>query len=168
MTRGDFPAMVEWLAEPHTAEWWNIPADAQTVEAKYGPRIDGAEPTEMLVVLLDGVPGGVVQTYRHSDYPEHDRAVGIPDAAGIDYFLSVAFAGRGIGPVVLRAAAVRVFESYPDVEWCTATPARVNRTSWVALERAGFERLRPCQIPDEPPGYVYATRRPTSPGLPVA
>jgi aminoglycoside 6'-N-acetyltransferase len=156
MVRDDLELLRQWLAEPHIARWWNITPDPEVVAAKYGPRMAPGSPTAMWIVEVDGAPAGVLQSYRHRDYPEHDAAVGIADACGIDYFLSVAYTGRGVGGRMLRAAAEHVLAIAPDCTCCVATPAQENVPSWRALERAGFERVCECQPPDEPPAYAYA------------
>src|SRR5690606_9629397 len=89
----DFPMLVEWFAEPSIARWWNEPADLSSVESKYGPRVEGREPTSMWIVEIEGRPGGLLQCYRHVDHPEHDACVGVPDAVGIDYLIGNAHRG---------------------------------------------------------------------------
>jgi aminoglycoside 6'-N-acetyltransferase len=126
------------------------------VEEKYGPRVDGNDPTHMWVVEIDRAPAGLLQSYRHRDYPDHDASVGIDDAVGIDYFLAAGHAGRGLGSVVIGQFVALVGEQYPDARWCVATPAQDNEPSWRCLDRAGFERRGPCQPPDEPPAFTYA------------
>jgi aminoglycoside 6'-N-acetyltransferase len=113
----------------------------------------------MWIIELDDRSAGMIQSYWHKDYPDHDGAVGLDGAVGIDYFLATEFAGRGLGSIVIRGFTSLVFERYPTAVWCAATPAQANRPSWRALELAGFERLRACQPPDEPPAYLYAVRR---------
>jgi hypothetical protein len=45
LERSDFPLLQQRLAAPHVAAWWKERNDRASVEAKYGPRVDGAEPT---------------------------------------------------------------------------------------------------------------------------
>lgn len=146
----DLSTLVGWFAEPEIARWWNQPANLEAVAAKYLPRISGHEPTRMWIAEIDWEPAGLLQSYRHSDYPEHDASVGIPDAVGIDYFLGRSQRGRGLGGLALARFAAWVFGLYPNAECCVATPAQANDASWRALERAGFIRRHECQPPDEP------------------
>jgi aminoglycoside 6'-N-acetyltransferase len=130
------------------------------VEAKYGPRVDGDErTTSMWIVEIDGVPSGLLQHYRHADHPDHDAAVGVDDAVGIDFLLSEEASGQGVGPQVLSAFADLVFEATPAASCCVATPAQENRRSWRALEKAGFIRRGTCQPPDEPLAFTYVRVR---------
>ena len=43
LQRSDFPLLQKWLAFPHVATWWNERFDLYSLEAKYGPDIDGRE-----------------------------------------------------------------------------------------------------------------------------
>ena len=155
----DLPVLVEWLAQPAVARWWNQEATLESVVAKYAPRIEGRDATRMWIVEVEGVAAGLLQSYRHSDYPEHDTAVGVPDAAGIDYLLADSHRGRGLGTLVLRCFAVWVLDQYADCESCVATPAQANEASWRTLEAAGFVRRLECQPPEEPPAFVYSVSR---------
>ena len=155
----DFPVLVEWFAEPAIAKWWNQAAELSAIESKYGPRVAGREPTSMWIAEIDGRPGGLLQCYLHTDYPEHDASVGISAAVGIDYLLGGTHRGQGLGALVLSAFATHAFDQHPSAAICVATPAQANTASWRALERAGFARHGECQPPDEPIAFVYAVTR---------
>jgi aminoglycoside 6'-N-acetyltransferase len=113
----------------------------------------------MWIVEIEGVPCGLLQHYRHADHPDHDAAVGVDDAVGIDFLLAEEVTGRGVGPKVLSAFADLVLEVTPAASCCVATPAQANRRSWMALEKAGFVRRGTCQPPDEPPAFAYVRAR---------
>jgi RimJ/RimL family protein N-acetyltransferase len=156
----DFDLLVEWLADPVVARWWNQLADIDSVNAKYRPRIEGVgDPTSMWIAEVDGERAGLLQSYRHSDYSEHDAATGVPNAVGIDYLLGGRHRGRGLGGRILREFATWALAQHPDAEVCVATPAIANAASCAALERAGFTRSHECQPPDEPPAAVYVIVR---------
>lgn len=160
LVRSDFPSIQRWFAQPHVVRWWNADPAMAAIEAKYGQRVDGVDrATSMWIVEIDGVPAGLLQHYRHADHPDHEAAVGVDDAIGIDFLLSEEFAGRSLGPTVLTAFADLVLEATPGASWCVATPAQANSRSWRALEKAGFVRRGTCQPPDEPPAFVYVRAR---------
>ncbi len=163
LRRSDFGLLADWFAQPDVARWWNEPTDRGAIESKYGPRVDGPATTSMWIVEIDGEAAGLAQHYRHADHPEHDAAVGIPDAVGIDYLLSAGFAGRGIGPAVLSELARKALDVEPSTRRCVATPAQDNRPSWRALERAGFARAGACQPPGEPRAWTYVWEPPDGP-----
>ncbi len=159
LRRSDFPTLAVWFGQPHVERWWHEPTDPAAIEAKYGPRVDGREPTTMWIVEVGGEAAGLAQHYLHADQPDHDRSVGIDDAVGIDYLLADGFAGRGIGPRMLEALARLALAEEQGAACCVATPAQDNRPSWRALERAGFVRRASCTPPDEPPAWAYSTDR---------
>ena len=101
MTRDDLPAVLRWRRAPHVARWFvgSGPATAESIEARYGPRIDGEAPTRMWVVEVGGDPVGFVQDYRIRDYP--DTAVLVPDRMRSELTTSSA---RWSGPGVVLAA----------------------------------------------------------------
>ena len=59
LTRDDSSLLAAWLARPHVARWWNHDYTPEAIESDFGPSIDGADPTEMHSVLLDGRPIGL-------------------------------------------------------------------------------------------------------------
>jgi hypothetical protein len=103
LERSDFPLLQDWLSAPHVAVWWNERIDPVSVEAKYGPRVDGTEPTHVFVVEQEGTPIGWIQWYLWADYPEHARQVGAePGSAGIDLAIGkLEMTGLGLGPAAI-------------------------------------------------------------------
>ena len=103
VTRDDFPLIGRWLAEPHVARWWNHEFTPEAVERDFGPSVDGAEPSEDHLVLLDGFPIGLVQYSRYEDYPEYLTELAphldVPaHAVSIDYLIGdPQQIGRGLG-----------------------------------------------------------------------
>ena len=100
LRRADFAQLRGWLNEPHVYEWWGVDAGpdalggpgpkaatADQVDAKYGPAVDGLDPTSRFVILLDGDPAGLIQWYRLEDSPDYAAAIGEPTGAGVDVFL---------------------------------------------------------------------------------
>src|SRR5215475_5263877 len=85
LSRADFPLLEQWLKKPHVLRWWREPLDGAALEAKYGPRIDGVEPTFVFVIEYDGRPVGWIQWYRWAYYELHARKIGVAFSdAGID------------------------------------------------------------------------------------
>jgi predicted DNA-binding transcriptional regulator YafY len=167
LSRDDFPLVQRWLAMPHVQAWWGsepmAPAD---VERKYGPRADGTDPTRVFVIELADQPIGIIQCYRHEDYADWDRAVGIPASAGIDYLIGEpAQCGRGFGTAAIGCLVPCVFALYPEIAAIVAVPQAANHASRRALEKAGFtligERTLDSDDPsDVGPSAVYALTRP--------
>jgi RimJ/RimL family protein N-acetyltransferase len=146
LTREDLPLVFEWLNREHVKRWWRDALTFTDVEAKYGPRIDGHEKTDMYVIEIGGAPSGLIQTYLVSDHPEWIGDE--PGVAGIDLFIGEEdLIGRGLGPRVLTEFTNRVVFVDPAVSACVAAPEVINDRSLRAFEKAGFVRER--ELPGE-------------------
>lgn len=143
VTREDFPLLHRWLVTPEVQAWWR--SETRTlddVEREYGPQADGTDPTRSFVIQAGDTPVGMIQCYRHADYPDWDHAVGVPSAAGIDYLIGQArHRGQGIGSAAIAAFTDLVLGLYPDVDVIVSVPQKDNRASCRALEKAGFALL---------------------------
>ncbi|HEY5398457.1 MAG TPA: GNAT family N-acetyltransferase [Trebonia sp.] len=112
LSRDDFPLLHRWLAMPHVQAWWGSePVAPADVERKYGPRADGTDPTRVFVIELAGQPVGIIQCYRHAEYADWDRAVGIPAAAGIDYLVVEPASRRALEKAGFRLVVERQLDS---------------------------------------------------------
>ena len=167
LIRDDFPLLHRWLAAPHVRAWWRAePPDLADIERKYGPRIDQTAPTRVFIFSAGDAPVGMIQCYRHADYPDWDGAIEIPAAAGIDYLVGEPDqCGRGIGSAAIAAFAIRVFDLYQDISSIVSTPQRDNRASCRALEKAGFILLDERDIDSDDPSdsdisAIYQLPRP--------
>lgn len=155
LTRDDFDRLGEWLAEPHVSRWWAHDHTPEAVERDFGPGVDGAEPGEDHVVLLDGDPIGLIQFARLADYPEYTAELGsvieVPArAVTIDYLIGdPELVGRGLGPAMIAAFCERVWTTSAS---CILVPVNsANVASWRALVKAGFEVVARGELdPDNP------------------
>jgi aminoglycoside 6'-N-acetyltransferase len=155
LARADLPTLGAWLREPLVATWWCDPSDPAALEDAYGPGIDGADPTHVLVATTDGVDVGLVQWYRFADEPSYadDLAplLAVPaGAASLDYLLGVPAArGRGVADAMVRAAVAQVRESGAT---CVVVPVHAaNTASSRLLQRCGFSLVGRLQLePDNP------------------
>jgi aminoglycoside 6'-N-acetyltransferase len=156
---------VEWINSPHVARWWDGEADMCSVTEKYEPRVQSNSPTKVFMIQLGAHPVGFIQCYRHKDYPEWDRAIGIGGAVGIDYLIGEpSCIGKGIGSAAIQAMTKIVFDMYSDVDVVVSAPQRDNRASWRALEKAGFNRVSERKLESDCPSdsdisYIYEIRR---------
>ncbi len=169
LRREDFTLLAAWLAEPLVARWWH--EDPASVEERYGPAVDGHEPGEVCVALLDGAPLGLIQRYEiaaHPEYLEELRPlwpVG-PGTLSIDYLVgSAAQRGCGLGTRMIGAFVAEGFERHPTAPDVLVPVHAENRASWRALERAGFERvargpLEPDNPADSRDHVLYRRERP--------
>lgn len=149
--RSDFPLLQEWLSTAHVAAWWHEPLDFASVDAKYGPRVDGAEPTHVFVIECGGRPVGWIQWYLWSDYPGHARQLGAGlAAAGIDIAIGeLAVTGMGLGPVAISEFLKQIVFADPTVRAVIADPEEANLRSLRAFEKAGFILTNTVQLAGE-------------------
>lgn len=169
----DLPLLRHWLEQPHVARWWNHETSVESVARDFGPAISGEEPSEDLLVRLDGRPVGLVQRYRLADYPEYlaelTALTEVPEGTmSIDYLIGEArWTGRGLGPRMIRSVLRALWSDHPDAPRVLVPVSVANRASWRALEKAGLRRvaegaLTPDNPVDGPAHYLYRIDRPTS------
>ena len=174
LTRADLPRLRDWLNQPHVAEWWGVGSgpdglggagdDAATleqVEAAYRGDLEGTEPTNDLVIVVDEHPVGLLQWYRLADYPDYATEISEPDGVGIDLLIGeLDYVGRGLGPVVIDTFVTTVAFGEPGVDRCVAGPLVRNARSIGAFRKAGFHWVRDAQVTGEPvPEHVMVRER---------
>jgi aminoglycoside 6'-N-acetyltransferase len=149
--RSDFPLLQEWLSAPHVNAWWRERLDLTSVEEKYGPRVDGVEPTHVFVMEHNGRPVGWIQWYRWSDYPHHAGQLRAElTSAGIDLAIGEpAMTGLGLGPVAIREFLNQIVFADPCVTAVVTDPEAGNVRSLSAFRKAGFTLTDTVQLGDE-------------------
>lgn len=159
MTRDDYPLLLEWHQRPHVEEWWTKRTTLEEIEEHYGPTIDGTEPTDHYLALLDGEPFGMVQTYLLADYPDYAALIGEGEgAAGVDLFIGEeSMTGRGFGTEMLERFVDEIVFARPETTAATADPDVRNKASMRAFEKAGFRSVREFVDPSD--GHVHALVR---------
>ena len=151
LERSDFPLLQEWLSAPHVAAWWNERLDLSGVEAKYGPRVDGTEPTYMFVIEQEAWPIGWIQWYLWYDYPEHARRLGAePTSAGVDLAIGeLSMTGLGLGPVIIRQFLDQFIFTNSRICAVVADPEESNLRSLHAFRKVGFNLVNTVQLAGE-------------------
>ena len=138
MTVDDLPLVAAWLNEPHVGPWWK-PEEIDDVTRA----VQGDEPVETWILVLDGRDAGYFQVYDvgyDAEYRESCATVGVDaGTAGMDYLLGDAeLIGRGIGTAAIGTFVEDVvfgLGSYPAV---TAGPDPKNAASIRVLEKNSF------------------------------
>ena len=159
LTRDDLPLLHEWHQRPHVARWWTVRKTFEEVDNHYLPTIEGSEPTEHYIALLDGEPLGMIQTYLVSDYPDYASLIGEGEGtAGLDLFIGdEAQTGRGLGTEMIRGFVEEIAFARPETTACTADPDVRNTASLRAFEKAGFRAVREFVDPED--GELHALVR---------
>lgn len=157
LSRDDFGLLAEWLAAPHVVQWWAHEYTPEAVERDFGPSVDGHEPGEDHLALLDGSPIGLVQYSHFVDYPEYleEMADVYPVGDGavtMDYLVGAPErVGRGVGTEMIRAFVERVWATDPLATHIVVPVNTANERSWRALLRAGFQLVARGELePDSP------------------
>jgi aminoglycoside 6'-N-acetyltransferase len=152
MRAEDLPRFHEWLQRPHVKRWWRDREDYDEMVAHYLPSIEGREPTDHYLIVVDGRPVGAIQTYLVADYPEWGAIVGIEAGlAGVDLAIGEEeLIGVGLGPQVIAEFARDIVFARPETRACVATVEEENRRSWRAFEKAGFRHVRDVEEEGRP------------------
>jgi RimJ/RimL family protein N-acetyltransferase len=155
LTADDLPQLEDWLRREHVARWWRD--DIGESLAEYRAAIEGREPTDHYLILVDGRAIGMIQTYLVSDYPEWDEVVHVgADVAGVDLLIGEPEQiGRGLGPQILAQFVREVVTASAAV----ATVQEENRRSWRAFEKAGFRYVRDVEENGRPHRLMRLDRR---------
>ena len=135
------PLVEEWLGREHVQRWWR---DGGQSLQHARDALAGSDRTRYFVIVVDGRPVGMIETYLLSDEPEWATQIGEgPDGAGVDLFIGEQDAvGRGVGPQVLEQFAREIVFANPETTALVATVEEGNRRSWRAFEKAGFRHAR--------------------------
>jgi len=156
----DLPLLHEWLQRPHVKRWWTDRDSYEEVVARYLPAIEGSDPTDLHLALLDDRPVGFLQTYIVADYAEHEETVGaVEGAAGVDLLLAdEELTGRGIGSEMLRRYVEEIVFARPGTRCCIADPEAANVASVRAFEKAGFRVVREYDDPHDGKRHALVRR----------
>jgi RimJ/RimL family protein N-acetyltransferase len=160
MVADDLRLVHDWLQRPHVSPWWAERRTYEDVVAHYLPAIEGTDPTDHYLVLLDGRPVGMLQTYLVSDYPPYAELIGISDSAtaGVDILIGEEeLTSQGLGTDVLRRFVDDVVFARSETTSCVADPDERNVASLRAFEKAGFHVERTFVDPDD--GQTHALVR---------
>jgi len=137
----DLPLLADWLGREHVRSWWR---DGGLSLQHAEDALAGRDRTRYFVIVVDGRPVGMIETYLLSDELEWAALIGEgPDRAGLDLLIGEEDAvGRGLGPQVLAQFAREIGFANPATSALVATVEEANRRSWRAFEKAGFEYVR--------------------------
>jgi aminoglycoside 6'-N-acetyltransferase len=170
LARQDFSLLSQWLSAPHVRKWWREDFDEAAVEQRYGPAVDGRDPTELFVIERDGNSIGFIQRYLLEDNPEWQNSLAVAgspnDGAGIDYVIGPeTLIGQGLGPEIIDLFVEDTWTRYPKITAVVVSVSQDNIRSWRALEKAGFHRLWSGALVSDDPSdadasHVYVIDRP--------
>jgi RimJ/RimL family protein N-acetyltransferase len=160
LTETDLPLLYEWLQREHVQFWWRERESYDAVVRRYLPAIEGGEPTDLYLILVDDRPAGFIQTYLVSDHPDYQSLVGVEEGvAGVDLFVAdPEQTGKGLGSTVIAQFVRDVVFAAPQIHACIADPDAENHASLRAFEKAGFTRVRDFVERRQPPAHAGPDR----------
>jgi len=156
----DLPLLHEWLQRPHVRRWWSEPGAYDATVEHYGPSIEGTDPTDLYLILVDVEAVGFIQTYLVADNPEWAAVTGCGDGvAGVDLLIGEPeLTGRGLGTEVLRRFVDDVVFARAETVACVADPDAENVLSLGAFERVGFAPVGEFVDPDDQRTHILVRR----------
>jgi RimJ/RimL family protein N-acetyltransferase len=161
MVADDLRLLHDWIQRPHVRRWWTGQETRDEVMTHYLPAIEGRDPTDHYIVLLDARPIGMVQTYLVADYPEYAALVGVDDrvTAGADIVIGEEeLTGQGLGTKILRQFVDDIVFARPETTFCVADPDERNVASVRAFENAGFHVERTFVDPGDAQTHALVRR----------
>ncbi|MED5262604.1 MAG: GNAT family N-acetyltransferase [Myxococcota bacterium] len=150
LTEADLPLLFEWLNRPHVAQWWDGPILYNEVLDRYGAHIR-SESTSPYVVLLDGVPGGYIQSWVAALESEYWwEGVSDPGVLGIDQLLAdPGGLCQGVGTAMVGQFVERRFQD-PSVTRIILDTDPENFRAIRCYEKVGFRRVGVGTTPEGP------------------
>jgi aminoglycoside 6'-N-acetyltransferase len=150
LAKDDLTLVRTWLEREHVRRWWRDSLDDSIAE--YEQAIDGRDPSDHYLIVLDGRPVGMIETYLVSDHPQWEEIVQVGEGvAGVDLLIGEEeLTGRGLGPRVLEAFTRDVVFEDEDIQAVAAAVDEENSRSWRAFEKAGFLHLRDVEEEGRP------------------
>ena len=103
----DRDTLLAWLREPHLRPHYVREGETpKNLLAQHADILAGRGGTHGLVARMNGTPFGYVQWYLNRTYPDYGSALlGRERGVSLDYYIgNPGHLGRGLGPIVLRAA----------------------------------------------------------------
>jgi aminoglycoside 6'-N-acetyltransferase len=158
LAEGDLPLLRDWFGREHVRRWWRYSVEEEL--AASAAAIAGREPLRQYLIVLDGRPVGLIQTYLATDDPDWDEIVQAgAGVAGADLLIGEPeLIGVGLGSRVLAEFASRVVFADPEVRAVIGTVEEANRRSWRAFEKAGFRHVRDVEDDGQPTRLLWLDR----------
>lgn len=141
LQRSDFDLMSRWFAAEHVVAWFgDTPTADADLEAKYGPRVDGTDPTRVYIAESDGRGIGFIQWTPASEHAHWPTDLGLIDAVALDGLLGERdLLGQGLAPRLLKDFLSAAPDEFGGASSVIGETDRQNTPMCRTLERVGFE-----------------------------
>lgn len=152
MTRADLPLVHGWMCEEHVRRWFHEGTwKFARFEAEYGRYVDGLDPVDPYLALLDGAPFGYICKYDAAGWPElQEVAPTEPGTAGPDLLIGRReYVQRGLGTHMLRQFLRDVLFADAAVQTCIIDPNVANHAAIRSYEKVGFAHYLTVLVPGD-------------------
>lgn len=144
----DLTAVSRWMNDPAVAEFWQLDGIPEVTERHLLAQLGGDGRSLPCLGVLDGTARSYWEIYRADLDPLARHYPARPHDTGLRLVIGpVADRGRGLGTVLLRAAADLVLERRPRCTRVVAEPDLRNTPSVAALLGAGFRFFGEVRLP---------------------
>jgi aminoglycoside 6'-N-acetyltransferase len=161
LTVTDLAQLHAWLQRPHVRRWWRDTDTYEETVAHYLPSLEGDDPSDHYVIVVDGRDAGMIETYLVADYPEYDAIVRVgAGVAGVDLLIGEPdLMGRGVGTQTLRQFVDDIVFARAETVACIAGVDVENEASLRAFAKAGFTAVRDYEEEGRPHRLLRRERR---------
>ncbi|KOU22392.1 siderophore biosynthesis protein [Streptomyces sp. WM6372] len=144
----DLELLTGWMNDPEVAAYWELAGPAAVTAAHVRSQLDGNGHSIPCLGLLDGTPMSYWEIYRADLDPLARHYPARPHDTGIHLLIGDGTnRGRGLGTVLLRAAADLVLDNRPRCTRVIAEPDIRNTPSVSAFLNSGFRCSAEIDLP---------------------
>ncbi|MCZ1007140.1 GNAT family N-acetyltransferase [Streptomyces lydicus] len=144
----DLDRITGWMNDPAVAAFWELAGPPETTAAHLRAQLDGDGRSVPCLGVLAGVPMSYWEIYRADLDPLARCYPARPEDTGIHLLIGGAGdRGRGLGGLLLRAAADLVLDHRPRCARVLAEPDLRNTASVAAFLSAGFRYGDEIELP---------------------
>jgi RimJ/RimL family protein N-acetyltransferase len=159
----DVDLLARWMNDPAVAAFWMLAGPTERTRAHVRAQHATGHATP-LVGILSGTPMSYWEVYWADLDPLSSHYPAQPYDGGLHLLLGPASArGRGLGGILLRNVASRMFAAHPPTMRVVAEPDVRNVASVRAFTRAGFRRQADLDLPHKR-GALMMRERPAPVG----
>ncbi|MFJ5547286.1 GNAT family N-acetyltransferase [Streptomyces sp. NPDC093225] len=146
----DLALLTRWMNDPAVAAFWHLTGSHQVTAAHVRAQLEGDGRSIPCLGLLDGTPMSYWEVYRADLDPLARHYPARPHDTGLHLLIGeAADRGRGLGAVLLRAAADLVLDNRPRCTRVVAEPDVRNTASVSAFLSSGFRLSAELDLPDK-------------------
>lgn len=144
----DLDRITGWMNDPAVAAFWELAGPPETTAAHLRDQLDGDGRSVPCLGVLAGVPMSYWEIYRADLDPLARYYPARPHDTGVHLLIgSAGDRGRGLGALLLRAAADLVLDHRPQCTRVLAEPDLRNTASVAAFLSAGFRYGDDIELP---------------------